>query len=31
LFNGTYLNTMFPAMQNIQVGLVKIGLGDKVK
>ncbi|TVU43319.1 hypothetical protein EJB05_09778, partial [Eragrostis curvula] len=30
-FNGTYLNTTFPAMQNIQSALVKAGLGDKVK
>ncbi|XP_062192353.1 glucan endo-1,3-beta-glucosidase 6-like [Phragmites australis] len=30
-FNGTYLNTTFPAMQNIHAALVKAGLGDKVK
>ncbi|PAN34154.1 hypothetical protein PAHAL_6G072100 [Panicum hallii] len=28
-FNGTYLKTTFPAMQNIQAALVKAGLADK--
>ncbi|CAO2209771.1 unnamed protein product [Urochloa humidicola] len=30
-FNGTYLNTTFPAMQSIQAALSKAGLADKVK
>ncbi|CAO2189291.1 unnamed protein product [Urochloa humidicola] len=30
-FNGTYLNTTFPAMQSIHSSLEKAGLADKVK
>ncbi|KAM3275828.1 hypothetical protein ACQJBY_044290 [Aegilops geniculata] len=30
-FNGTYLNTTFPAMQNIQAALMAAGLGGQVK
>ncbi|XP_037441903.1 glucan endo-1,3-beta-glucosidase 6-like [Triticum dicoccoides] len=30
-FNGTYLNTTFPAMQNIQAALMSAGLGSQVK
>ncbi|XP_055810677.1 glucan endo-1,3-beta-glucosidase 6 [Solanum dulcamara] len=30
-YNGTYLRTTLPAMQNIQTALIKAGLGDKVK
>ncbi|KAG8086978.1 hypothetical protein GUJ93_ZPchr0010g10574 [Zizania palustris] len=30
-FNGTYLNTTFPAMQSVQAALVKAGLGGQVK
>lgn len=30
-FNGTYLNTTFPAMQSIQAALVKAGLSSQVK
>ncbi|XP_060213663.1 glucan endo-1,3-beta-glucosidase 6-like [Lycium barbarum] len=30
-YNGTYLKTTFPAMQNIQTALVKAGLGNQVK
>uniref|UniRef100_A0A0D3GXK3 X8 domain-containing protein n=1 Tax=Oryza barthii TaxID=65489 RepID=A0A0D3GXK3_9ORYZ len=30
-FNGTYLNTTFPAMQSVQAALKKAGLADKVK
>lgn len=30
-FNGTYLNTTFPAMQNIQAALMAAGLGSQVK
>lgn len=30
-YNGTFLNTTFPALQNIQAALIKAGLGGKVK
>ncbi|KAM3257986.1 hypothetical protein ACQJBY_049980 [Aegilops geniculata] len=30
-FNGTYLNTTFPAMQNVQAALMAAGLGGQVK
>lgn len=30
-YNGTYLRTTLPAMQNIQTALVKAGLGSQVK
>ncbi|KAK1609403.1 hypothetical protein QYE76_033076 [Lolium multiflorum] len=30
-FNGTYLNTTFPAMQSVQAALAKAGLGSRVK
>ncbi|KAJ8564576.1 hypothetical protein K7X08_001036 [Anisodus acutangulus] len=30
-YNGTYLKTTLPAMQNIQTALVKAGLGNQVK
>lgn len=30
-YNGTYLRTTLPAMQNVQTALVKAGLGNKVK
>jgi hypothetical protein len=30
-FNGTYLDTTFPAMQSVQAALAKAGLGGKVK
>ncbi|KQJ95625.1 glucan endo-1,3-beta-glucosidase 6 [Brachypodium distachyon] len=30
-FNGTYLNTTFPAMQSVQVALAKAGLSNRVK
>lgn len=30
-YNGTFLNTTFPALQNIQAALVKAGLAAKVK
>uniref|UniRef100_A0A0D9X5H9 glucan endo-1,3-beta-D-glucosidase n=1 Tax=Leersia perrieri TaxID=77586 RepID=A0A0D9X5H9_9ORYZ len=30
-FNGTYLNTTFPAMQSVQAALVKAGLAGQVK
>ncbi|KAK3016010.1 hypothetical protein RJ639_006734 [Escallonia herrerae] len=30
-YNGTFLRTTFPALQNIQSALIKAGLGNKVK
>ncbi|KVI01443.1 glucan endo-1,3-beta-glucosidase 6-like [Cynara cardunculus var. scolymus] len=30
-YNGTFLRTTFPALQNIQAALIKAGLGSKVK
>ncbi|CAA3000193.1 glucan endo-1,3-beta-glucosidase 5-like [Olea europaea subsp. europaea] len=30
-FNGTYLSTTFPALQNIQEALIKAGIGNRVK
>ncbi|KAK4338095.1 hypothetical protein RND71_042582 [Anisodus tanguticus] len=30
-FNGTFLSTTFPALQNIQAALIKAGLGNRVK
>ncbi|XP_031102910.1 glucan endo-1,3-beta-glucosidase 5 [Ipomoea triloba] len=30
-FNGTFLATTFPALQNVQAALIKAGLGNKVK
>lgn len=30
-FNGTFLQTTFPALQNIQSALIKAGLGNQVK
>ncbi|KAH6760800.1 O-Glycosyl hydrolases family 17 protein [Perilla frutescens var. hirtella] len=30
-YNGTYLSTTFPALQNIQAALVKAGLGNRVR
>ncbi|KAF9616772.1 hypothetical protein IFM89_032325 [Coptis chinensis] len=30
-YNGTFLRTTFPALQNIQAALIKAGLGNRVK